>query len=303
MLNKTDLRLISELEEDGRASYTQLSQTIGISASTVAKKIDNLVDDGIISIHAVLNPYRLGVTAHAIIAVKTYVGKLDIVCNYLKNIPNVDLIVAIFGRYNLIISAQFMNWDDLHEFISSKLVAVNGISEMQILFTKDDKKRRFEAFSKRQSANTVLNIDKIDREIIEALHFDGRCGLSSIASQLGLSVSYVSKRLSRLLKEQAIRICAAVDQNKIGFHASAFILVHADHDHIENICQKFLDFTEIKTIITLVNGYEILISAVTKDSESLYDLVNNEIAAIPGVIDTETWLRGKIFKRYSGPIN
>jgi DNA-binding Lrp family transcriptional regulator len=302
MLKEKDLKLISILEKDGRTSYAQLSRSLGISTATVAKKVKNLIDDGIITINGIVNPHRLGHTAHAIIAIKTYVNKLEDVCNYLTKFPNVDLMVAVFGRFNLVVSVEFMSWDALHEFISSELAAMKDIREMEIYFTKVDKKRAFDVYPTDKNTAAVLNIDKTDREIIEALRTDGRTSVSDLAHQLGLSISSISKRISHLHEENAVRVHAVVNQNKVGFHANAFILIHAHHDQIENICQNFLDFEEIRTIITLVNGYEIFIAAICLDSEDLYELVHNKIAAITGVIDTETWLRGKVFKRYYGPL-
>ena len=302
MLKEIDLKLISTLEKDGRASYAQLSRSLGISTSTVAKKVKNLIDEGVITINGIVNPYRLGHTAHAIIAIKTYVDKLEDVCNYLNKFPNVNLMVAVFGRYNLVISLEFMSWDALHEFIPSELAAMNEIREMEIFFTKEDKKRAFDVPLSGKYLTAMMSIDKVDRDIIETLRNFGRISVSDLAHQLGLSISSVSKRISRLYEEKAVKVRAVVNQNKIGFHANAFIFIHAHHAQIENICNKFLDFEEIKTIITLVNGYEIFIVAVCKDSEDLYDLVYNKIAEINGVIDTETWLRGKVFKRYYGPL-
>jgi DNA-binding Lrp family transcriptional regulator len=43
MLNSQDLELITQLEDNGRTSYEKLSQVLGVSISTVAKRIDNLL--------------------------------------------------------------------------------------------------------------------------------------------------------------------------------------------------------------------------------------------------------------------
>ncbi len=302
MITNSELKIVSVLEENGRASYAELSRTIGLSVSTIAKRVRRLIDDGVMTINAVPNPHRLGLVAHALIAIKTSVDKLEYVCDQLASFPNIDLIVALFGRFNLIMSVQFMNWDNLHDFITTELSAIHDISDMEIYFTKENKKRAYDIFQEKVGRDYKLNIDKIDKEIIDTLCIDGRYSVSNLANKLNLSVSSVSKRISRLYDENAIKVRAVVDHNKVGLHANAFVMVRAEHNQIEHICDNMRNYEEIRTIITLINGYDILINVISKDAESLYDLVNNRIAHIPGVTDLETWLRGKIFKRYYGPL-
>ncbi len=302
MITDIDLKLISALDANGRASYAELSRSLGISISTISKKVKFLLDDKVIEIQAIPNPNRLGQTAHAFIAIRTSVNKLEDACKRLAAFPSIDLLAAIFGRFNLFASVQFSNWDDLHNFISSKIAGINGITDMEVFFAKENKKRFYRILGSHDHEKSVLKIDDIDRQIINALCTDGRSSVSYLAKMFDLSISSVSKRLSHLFEENAIRVQAHVDYNKIGFRARAFVLLRADNNMVENICKTINNFTEVQTVITLINGYDIFLAIISYDSESLYQLVNQKIAVIPGVLNAEVWIRGKNFKRYFGPL-
>lgn len=299
ILQAKDLKLVATLEKDGRASFAQLSRLLGVSISTVAKKTRQLLEEGVVEIKAVTNPHRLGLNAHAMIAIRTSPQALDKVSAKLVEHPNTELVANIFSRFNILVSAQFETWDDLHEFVSSELSIIHEILDMEIYFCKENKKRYFDVpFA--PSENSPLKIDEIDRQIINVLCVNGRYSVSNLANTLGLSVSTASKRLSRLYDENAIQVRGHVNQTKIGNHATAFFMIKADHDEIERICDSIVTYHEISTVITLVNKYDIFVGGVCRDSDALYDLVNIRIASIPGVKDIETWPRGKIFKRHYG---
>jgi Lrp/AsnC family transcriptional regulator, regulator for asnA, asnC and gidA len=302
MITETDLKLIAALDANGRASYAELSRSLDISISTISKKVKSLLDGRVIEIQAIPNPNRLGQNAHALIAIRTSVNKLEDVSKRLEVYPSIDLLAAVFGHFNLIASVQSSNWDDLHDFISTKIGAVENITDMEVFFAKENKKRFYHILGSRDHEKSVLKIDDIDRKIINALCANGRSSVSELAKMFELSISSISKRLSHLFEENAIRVQAHVDYNKIGYHARAFILIRAQNNMIENICKIVNNFTEVQTVITLINGYDIFLATVSHDSESLYQLVNHKIAVIPGVLNAEVWIRGKNFKRYFGPL-
>jgi Lrp/AsnC family transcriptional regulator for asnA, asnC and gidA len=89
MISKTDQRLIIELQKDGRASYAELAAKLGITASTVAKRVETLVKSKTIDIRALQNPFKLGLMANALIAIKTDPTKIDDICNQLVDNFNV----------------------------------------------------------------------------------------------------------------------------------------------------------------------------------------------------------------------
>jgi Lrp/AsnC family transcriptional regulator for asnA, asnC and gidA len=294
-----DFQLISALEKDGRTSFTHLSRSLGCSISTIAKKYKQLVQEGVIETKAITNPHRLGLVAHAIIAIRTSVGKLESVGNKLAEYPNIELVVALIGQFNLIVSIQYPSWDQLHDFISNELSAISDIREMDIFFTKTNIKRFYDMPFARLDLPPV-RIDKTDRQIIEALSDNGRLSVSNLAHMLALSVSSVSKRLSRLLDENVIKVRSIIEYRKIGYDSSAFIFIRTHRQQLDAVCDTLLKYPELSTVITLVNVYDLFLSATCKDSANLYDLVNNKIASVGGVDDIIVWPRGKIFKRTFG---
>ncbi len=60
-LDRTDLRILSSLQADGRLSNLKLAETVGLSPTAVLARVQRLTKDGyILGYEARLNPLKLG---------------------------------------------------------------------------------------------------------------------------------------------------------------------------------------------------------------------------------------------------
>jgi DNA-binding Lrp family transcriptional regulator len=294
------MRLIAKLEEDGRASYIELARALKINPSTVAKRVKNLLSEEVITVKAVPNPYKLGQSANAVIALNVPMGHIDEVCNSLKNRFHVNMIVTTFGRFNLVLGVHFSTWDNLLGFISTDLPKSGNINEIETYFVKDIHKRYHGAKCAECTQHDSAKIDETDLRIIEELSDDGRHSCMYLSDKLGISLSSASKRLASLLEEHVIQIRAITSPSQMGYHYNAFIFIRAEHKNIEDICARLHQDKEISTLMTLMNGYDIYLSVLARTPESLSEFIKKKIAPLPGLINMETLIRGESIKRYYG---
>lgn len=69
--DQTDVRILEELQRDGRASYAELARAVSMSASAVAERVRRLEESGVISGYsAVVDPDRLGLTVLAFVRLR-----------------------------------------------------------------------------------------------------------------------------------------------------------------------------------------------------------------------------------------
>ena len=74
-LDRTDWRLLAELQRDGRATYAELARAVAMSASAVAERIRRLEEAGVIAgYQATINPERVGLTVMAFVRVRYPTG-------------------------------------------------------------------------------------------------------------------------------------------------------------------------------------------------------------------------------------
>ena len=135
----------------------------------------------------------------------------------------------------------------------------------------------------------IYKLDKIDREILSILKFDGRASASFIAQKIRKSIPAVTDRMKKLQDSGVITGFAAIlDHRKIGFDVCAFITIISEsssyYNDVVNEANKVAEIVQCFT--TTGNGSHVLL-AITENTVSLEKLLRT-IQSWPGVIRTET---------------
>src|SRR3990172_2255405 len=173
MIDDLNEKIIALLKHDGRYSHTRLARELGVNAATIAKRVDKMLEEDVFSIRTVLNPFKFGFNAHAFITLDINLSKIDQVCARLTNNPNVSLLATIFGRFDLLIIADFPTWEMLQEFITRELTRIEGINKIDTFPIVEIKKIYNGLFKYDSFVNTAPGIDELDMTIIEKLGENG----------------------------------------------------------------------------------------------------------------------------------
>ena len=69
-LDDTDRKLIDALQRDGRASYADLAELVGLSPAATRLRVQRLLDAGVVQVVGVTNPLALGYPVMAALGVR-----------------------------------------------------------------------------------------------------------------------------------------------------------------------------------------------------------------------------------------
>lgn len=296
-LNAIDKKLLLALQQNGRATHVELANSLGIHVSTVAKKMQLLKNSGIIQIRALPNPYKLGYDAHAVIAIEANHNCIDQICAILDANFNVNLIVTTFGKFDILAMVFYPTWANVLEFVSTCISPIDGILNVETYFVKEIRKRYF-GFP--VSVKPGIKIDEIDQQMIERLSENGRITAQLLARALGISLPTCLKRLSSLLAEKIIEIRAVPIQSYSGYLAYAFMLLRVKATELDAVCDTLRNYRDIFMILTLYNGFDLLVGINATAPDKLYQFIKRDILAINGIINGTTIIRAEVKKRYYG---
>jgi DNA-binding Lrp family transcriptional regulator len=297
MITEADKRIILELQNNGRATYTELASRLGYSASTIARRIEKLIESKTITVRALPNPYRMGLEANAVIAITCEPSTVDYVCAQLKDNFYINNIHTIFGRIDILTIVFFPSWEHLHRFINEELFSINGVKQAETYYIKEFRKR-YQGLFERLEPPKPSEIKSIDRKLIEALVKDGRIHVNELAEKLDSNVSTISRRISALIKEEVIKICAVPNPAKLGYSSNATMVLDIEADRVDDICRDLCKVPELHTVMTMIKGNGVIVGIHSWNNERLYQLIKEKILCIKGVKRTETFIRAEIKKRY-----
>jgi Lrp/AsnC family leucine-responsive transcriptional regulator len=118
LLDAVNLRLLKELEADGRLGIAELGRRVGMSAPAVAERVQRLERAGVISgYRAELDPRALGFPISAIVRIRPAPGQLQRIPDVARETPEVAECYRITGEDCYLLRLHLRSIDDLEEVL------------------------------------------------------------------------------------------------------------------------------------------------------------------------------------------
>lgn len=133
MIDRYDARILSALQQDGRISWAQLATQINLSASACQRRVEALVDRGIIENFTVnLNEARLGHHVKAFVEVNIDRQNPDLASDFRRRVkehPQVQACHMISGTIDFMLEVVAKDLDDFGNFIDGELLRMPAVKD------------------------------------------------------------------------------------------------------------------------------------------------------------------------------
>lgn len=127
IVDRTDARLLRELEADPRATVMALSQRLGLSRNTVQARITRMESNGVLrGFGTRVDPAALGYPIAAVIITVVRQQMLSEVSAALARIPEVLEVLGISGNEDLLVHAIASDADDLYR-VAARILSTPGV--------------------------------------------------------------------------------------------------------------------------------------------------------------------------------
>jgi len=130
-VDELDLRILSALQIDGRKHVAEISRELDIPKSTVQRRLDALIREGVIRIAPYANSERLGLTIHVHLNLRVNLANYESVIDAVGQLTEVRWLAVTTGPYDLVAEAYFVSSTHLHEFIRDRLATIPGITGVE----------------------------------------------------------------------------------------------------------------------------------------------------------------------------
>jgi Lrp/AsnC family transcriptional regulator for asnA, asnC and gidA len=132
ILDRTDWLIISLLNEDGRMSSAEIARRLGnIPARTVNHRIDGLIERGIITVRAIVNPKAVGYRVIADVHVEVEAGQVREVADKLVEFPQVSYVACATGASDVSVQLVARTNEELFDFVTEQLGKIPGVRRTQ----------------------------------------------------------------------------------------------------------------------------------------------------------------------------
>ena len=133
-LDDTDRRIIAILQADGRRSYSQIADDLGIPASSVRYRVHRLEENGVLQIVGIANPLTIGFDRFAMIGIKVRPGTAREVCQRLGELPETSYVIMTAGQYDVMAEVICRDTEHFTDLVNERMPHIDGIISTESFF-------------------------------------------------------------------------------------------------------------------------------------------------------------------------
>ncbi|WP_099865403.1 Lrp/AsnC ligand binding domain-containing protein [Pararhizobium haloflavum] len=130
-LDRTDLRILSEIQRDGRISVVELSRRVNLTKTPCAERLKRLEADGVIvGYFAQIDPRMVNAAHVVMVQVQlrgTTAAELDAFNSAVKRVPEVQSCHMVAGGYDYLLKVRSRDIDDYRQSLGEVISKLPGV--------------------------------------------------------------------------------------------------------------------------------------------------------------------------------
>lgn len=138
------------------------------------------------------------------------------------------------------------------------------------------------------SRQNKLKLDELHYAIINELREDATIPVSKLATRVHSSGATVRRRITRLRRNDIIRIVAVADPFKLGYSVVAIFMMKIDQSRMRQVNAALKKMKELRFVGVTVGGYDMVGEAWFRSTDEMLIFTTEVLARTPGVSRVET---------------
>ena len=134
-LDRTDVRILEQLQRDGRLSHVDLAERVGLSPTPCTRRVRRMEKAGIICGYvALVDPKRVGQNVAAYIQIKLERHTDDVIERFRRTLeerPEVVAAHAMTGEMDFLLQVVVPDLDALGRFTLHQLLKLPGVRDVR----------------------------------------------------------------------------------------------------------------------------------------------------------------------------
>ncbi|GAB3598924.1 Lrp/AsnC family transcriptional regulator [Microbacterium tumbae] len=295
-----DRRIVVALQQDGRASWTSIAEFAGASVSTVTRRGQQLLSEGVVRVGIVPTLGSEGHVETFFVRINCTPGAQLSVAERLTDSPYVRFVTMVTGKFDIFAEVVIPGDSATYAHVLTELQAIPGVerwrSDMMLHNYKvsfDWGRQLYDAHADAASdpasympaPNTCdpSHFDDADRAIIDELRLNGRASFLSIAAKLDMNESSVRRRYERMRAAGCLTTVTMVPASALGMSAETLLMLRVEPSRIEAVAHTLAQHVSVRFLAAALDENSLYCEIILPTTESLHDFMTGTIAHLKGV--------------------
>lgn len=131
--------------------------------------------------------------------------------------------------------------------------------------------------------STRVDDPDLDEKIISILERDARVSNREIGRTLGVSESFVRKRLRWLLETRKLRLGTLVSATAMGLRCGSFIRFRVAPEAVAAVAKRLAEFDEVRFVGISCGRFDVYVVTMTTDRDAMFRMLRERVDPLPGV--------------------
>jgi Lrp/AsnC family leucine-responsive transcriptional regulator len=146
-----------------------------------------------------------------------------------------------------------------------------------------------------------MELDDIDRQILEALHENARISYTELGKQIGLSRVAVQNRIQALQEAGVIeRFTVVINPAKVGIRVSAFFNVDIEPPFLDEVAQLLAKEPSVTSLYHMTGPSTLHMHGIFRNTQELENFLLEKLYTMPGIVKVDCQMLLKRYKSRMG---
>jgi DNA-binding Lrp family transcriptional regulator len=305
-IDALDRRIIQALYIDPRAPFSRLSEVLGPSEQTIARRYRQLSQAHVVRVVGQLDSQRLGRSDWAV-RIRCAPGSAPTVATRLAQHPDTAWVQLTSGGTEIFSTIHSRDPQQRTPLLLSQIsvgrqiVALEAYCLLHLFDTGVSPAPGSNVLSP-QEVNQLLSPVRVrtamerpavtlqdsDWPLVQALAEDGRATYRQLAVRTHWHESTVRRRVEELVVSGVLSFDVDLDTNAIGSRSSALLWMSVVPNKLAQVGRALACRPEVPFVAATTGSTNLVAALLCEDDQSLYQYLTGEIAALDGLTHIET---------------
>lgn len=145
MIDELDQKLLGLLKKDALQSSESLAKQLNTSSATVRRRMNKLIDNGILRIVGLVDSHKVGYPVAVCITLRVSHDRVDGVVGMLAKRPEIKWLTTAAGRFDILAFAVFRSTQELSDFFKNEMSKMDGVGSTETSICLEIRKGRYMA--------------------------------------------------------------------------------------------------------------------------------------------------------------
>jgi DNA-binding Lrp family transcriptional regulator len=315
-ISNLDRLIVACLQTNGRASWSAIATVTGVSETTVARRVQQMTEAGIIRTVGVLDSFRAGLGMPTLVRIGCAPGMADSVSAAIADRGDARTVTVVTGIADCVAELIVPDRAAMHRVLLQELPAVDGVRSTDSLVVLRTfraaqlwEPRLLDRASTAQllpqpqppfedgSVVVAAALDEVDRVIAAGLGEDGRMPYRDLAGRAGISETTAARRVESMVSNGCLQFRTLISPQLLGYRTEAMLWLTVDARYLDRVGRRLVEEPSVKELVATAGSYHLVGRVALAHHQDLYALLNEWIGSLPGVRDVDVTFELQTLKR------